>query len=167
LWNKIVEHLKGHPERIAVAKVIIENGLAVKDGRVYCNEIEIPSASIARVARVDRRTVSHTIESIEGNTELQMIFKHLRSAGHSLKDIAKYLGFGVVEITVDDARKPGILASAAGLLAEEKIGIRQAIVDDPDLSPEPKLTLVVETSLSGDILPRMLKIEGVKRVSIY
>ncbi|MFH0848477.1 MAG: amino acid-binding protein [archaeon] len=167
MWNKIVEHLGGHPERLAVARVIVENGLTVKNHGIYCNEIEIPSTSIARVAKVDRRTVSHTVKSIEENSELDMIFKHLRSAGYSLRDIARYLEFGVVEITVDDAKRPGILASAAQLLAEKQIGIRQAIVDDPELSPEPKLTLVAETSLPGDVVPKLLKIEGVKKVSIY
>ena len=135
VWKKVAEQLGGHPERLAVAKVIIENGLSVRDGRIYCNEIEIPATSVARVANVDRRTVRHALRSVQENAELQMIFKHLKSAGYSLKDVAKYLGFGVVEITPDDARTPGILASSAQLLAKRKISIRQAIVDDPELSP--------------------------------
>lgn len=167
MWKKVAEQLEGHPERLAVARVIIENGLSVRNGRIYCNEIEIPATSVARIADVDRRTVRHTLHSIEESAELQTIFKHLKSAGYSLKDAARYLGFGVVEITPDDARTPGILASSAQLLAKRKISIRQAIVDDPELSPEPKLTLVAEASLPGELVPELLKVPGVKSVSIY
>jgi len=167
LWKKIAEYFADHPERLAVARVIIENGLTVKNDEIFCNEIEVSTTSVARVAQVDRRTVRQTLKSIEENSELKMIFGNLKSAGHSLRDIARYLGFGVIEITVDDARKPGILAGSAQLLAQRGIGIRQAIVDDPELSPEPKLTLVAETNLPGELVPELLKLKGVKKVSIY
>lgn len=167
MWKKIAEYFADHPERLAVARVIIENGLTVKNDEIFCNEIEVSTTSVARVAQVDRRTVRQTLKSIEENSELKMIFGNLKSAGHSLRDIARYLGFGVIEITVDDARKPGILAGSAQLLAQRGIGIRQAIVDDPELSPEPKLTLVAETNLPGELVPELLKLKGVKKVSIY
>ena len=167
MWQKVVEHLKNHPERLAVAKVLVENGLTIKNGKIYCNEIEIPTVKIARVAKVDRRTVAQTIKTIEKTPELQTIFKHLKSAGHSLREIAKYLNLGVVEITPVSAKIPGILAKSALLLAEKNISIRQALVDDPELSPEPKLTLIAETKIPGELVPEFLKIKGVEKVSIY
>ena len=167
MWKKVSDYLAGHPERLAVARVIIENGLAIREGKIYCNEIEIPAIGIARIAKVDRRTVRLTLKSIEANSELQLVFANLRSSGYSLKDAAKYLGFGVVEITPDDARRPGLLAASAQVLAGKGIGIRQAIVDDPELSPEPRLTLVAETSLPGEVVSQLLKLENVKRVSVY
>jgi len=167
MWQKIVEHLKNHPERLSVAKVLVENGLSIKNGKIYCNEIEIPVVKIAKVAKVDRRTVNQTIKMVESIPELQTIFMHIRSAGHSLKEIAKYLNLGVVEITPISAKIPGILANAAMLLAEKNISIRQALVDDPELSPEPKLTLIAETKIPGELVPEFLKIKGVEKVSIY
>jgi len=47
------------------------------------------------------------------------------------------------------------------------LSIRQAIVDDPELSPEPKLTLIVERKIPGELIPELLKIPGVAKVSIY
>jgi len=47
-----------HPERLRVARLCIENGLAVRDDGIYLNRIEIPTARIARAAGVDRRTVA-------------------------------------------------------------------------------------------------------------
>ncbi|MBS7620446.1 amino acid-binding protein, partial [Candidatus Bathyarchaeota archaeon] len=124
-------------ERLAVARLLVETGLSIRDGRIYCNQIEIPTVRIAQAAGVDRRTVTKTIQTVSSNPELSKIFAHMRSAGLSLREIAKHLGFGVVEITPDDPHSVGILAKASTLISEEKISIRQAIVDDPELSPEP------------------------------
>lgn len=162
-----MECLKGYPERLLVARALIENGLSVKEGKIYCNDIEIPSVRIGRVAKVDRRTVTETIKTIEENPELQVIFRHMRSAGHSLKEVARYLNLGVVEITPVNARIPGILAKTASLIAERNMSIRQAIVDDPELSPEPRLTLIAETKIPGELIPEFLKIKGVAKVSVY
>ena len=167
MWNKVTECLAGYPERLAVARVLIENGLSVKAGRIYCNDIEIPAVRIGLVAKVDRRTVAETVKAVEGNAELRVLFRHIRTAGHSLKEVARYLNMGVVEINPVNARTPGILAKSASLLAEKKISIRQAIVDDPELSPEPKLTLIAETKIPGELIPKFLTIDGVVKVSVY
>ena len=167
MWGKIVEFLAGYPERLLVAKVLVENGLSIKKGKIYCNEIEIPPIRIGRVAKVDRRTVAETIRVIEENSELSIIFKDIRSAGLSLKEVARYLNLGVVEITPVNAKIPGILAKAASILTENRISIRQAIADDPELSPEPKLTLIAERKIDGELIPKFLKIKGVAKVSLY
>ena len=166
IWNRVVESLEGYPERLSVARVIVENGLSVRGGRVFCNDIEIPPVRIARAAKVDRRTVNETVRAIEGSGELRVIFAGLRSAGHSLKGIAKHLGLGVVEITPDDARTLGILARSASILADWGLSIRQAIVDDPELSPEPKLTLIADSQIPGELIPKLLRVKGVEKVSV-
>jgi predicted regulator of amino acid metabolism with ACT domain len=167
LWDKVVECLEGYPERLAVAKILIKNGLSVRDGKVYCDEIMIPTVGISRAAGVDRRTVTQTVKMIKGNPELGIIFRGIRPAGTSLREIARYLNFGVVEITPVDARTPGILACSASLIAEKDISIRQAVVDDPELTPEPKLTLIAEKKIPGDLISQLLKIKGVSKVSVY
>jgi len=167
IWNKVAERLEGYPERLIIAKVIIENGLSVRNGKIFCNDIEIPPVRIGRVAGVDRRTVAETVKAIENSSELKEIFAGIRSAGHSLRDVAKHLSLGVVEITPVNARIPGILAKSATLLAEEGISIRQAIVDDPELSPEPKLTLIAEAKIPGELIPKFLRIKGVEKISVY
>jgi predicted regulator of amino acid metabolism with ACT domain len=167
MWSKISEYFKNHPQRLSVAKVFVENGLCIKNNKIYCNEIEIPTMKVAKVAKVDRRTVVETIKMIKKNSELNLIFSNLRSAGPSLKEIARYLGFGVVEITPDDPKTVGILAKAASIIAKEGVSIRQALTDDPELSPEPKLTLIAEQKIAGNLIPEFLKIKGVSKVSIY
>jgi predicted regulator of amino acid metabolism with ACT domain len=167
MWNKIQELMGAHhPERLRVARLCVENGLAVRNDRIYLNQIEIPTARIARAAGVDRRTVVETVRMIQDNTNLQGIFERFQSAGLSLRGVAKQLGLGILEISAQDPKHIGILAGASKLLADAGISIRQALVDDPELSPDPKLTLIGDTSLPGNLIPEMLKIKGVARISV-
>jgi predicted regulator of amino acid metabolism with ACT domain len=167
MWSNIKKYFEDYPERLKVARVLVENGLSVRDRKIYLNEIEVPPVRVARVANVDRRTVNETLKAIKANRELRLIFEDLRSAGHSLKEVARHLDFGVVEITPVDARIPGILANAALILAKNGLSIRQAIVDDPELSPDPKLTLIAERKIPGELISEFLKINGVAKVSVY
>jgi predicted regulator of amino acid metabolism with ACT domain len=167
MWHNVKKYLEGHPERLKVARILIENGLSVRNCKIYLNEIEIPPIRIARAAGVDRRTVKETLNAIQSNRELRLIFEGIRSAGPSLKEIAKHLNLGVVEITPVDAKVPGILASSAMILAKNGLSIRQAIVDDPELSPEPKLSLIVEKKIPGELIPELLNVKGVAKVSVY
>ncbi len=167
MWSKVAKCLENYPERLAVAKTLIKNGLCIKNGNIYCDEIMIPTLRISRAANVDRRTVTQTVKMIQRDPELSVIFRNIRPAGPSLREIARTLGFGVVEIYVVDAKAPGILAQSATFLAEKGISIRQAIVDDPELTPEPKLTLIAEKKIPGELIPQILKVKGVSKVSIY
>jgi len=167
LWNRIVTTLASHPERLKVVRILLETGLAIRRSRIYLNDIEVPVAKVARVARVDRRTVGETIKSIESNPELKSIFEKLGSAGISLKGVAHDLGLGTIEILVENPAKPGIIAGASTLLTNAGISIRQALVDDPDLVPEPKLVLIADRPVSGDLVTKLREIPGVVRVSLY
>jgi len=167
MWNQIKTQLHEYPERLKVARVLVENGLSVQNNKICLNQIEIPPVRIARVAGVDRRTVNETLNSIKASSDLKLIFEEIRPAGHSLKEIARHLNLGVLEITPVNAKSPGILSNAAMILNRAGLSIRQAIVDDPELSPEPKLTLIVEKKIPGELIPELLKIPGIAKVSVY
>jgi uncharacterized protein len=167
LWNKIVATMANHPERLKVVRTLLDSGLAIRRSRIYLNDIEVPVVKIARVARVDRRTVGETIKSIESNPELKTLFEKLGSAGTSLKGVAHDLGLGTVEILVENPAKAGIIAGASRLLSDAGISIRQALVDDPDLVPEPKLVLIADRPVPGNLVTKLREITGVVRVSLY
>ncbi|WP_455285426.1 hypothetical protein [[Eubacterium] cellulosolvens] len=166
MWKQISERLREYPARLRVARVLVELGLSVKDGRIFCGDIEQSELKIARAIGVDRRTVRETADFIRSDPVLQSVFKGLRPAGPFLPNVAKYLGFRVIEIYADP-HEVGIVAEATALISKEGISIRQAVADDPDLIPEPKLTLVVERAPSGDAIQKMLKVPGVTKVATY
>jgi len=167
MWRQISERLKDYPGRQKVAKALVELGLSIKEGpKIYCGGIELSDIKIARHIGVDRRTVKDTAQLILSDAVLKSVFENVRPAGPFLADAAKFLGYSVIEIYADP-HTVGIVAQAAALIAQDNIAIRQAVADDPDLTPEPKLTLVVEKEPSGSILQRMLKIPGVVKISTY
>jgi predicted regulator of amino acid metabolism with ACT domain len=167
LWRKIAKRLSDYPVRIKVAKAFIELGLSVKeDGKIYCGPIEMAETKIARALDVDRRVVKETAGLIASDEMLAPIFVKLRPAGPFLADIAKFLGYMVIEIYADSS-SVGIIANASSIIAGEGISIRQAVADDPDLVPDPKLTIVADKEVSGAALEKILKISGVKKLTAY
>lgn len=98
--------------------------------------------------------------------ELASIFANIFPAGALLKNVASDLGFGVVEVEAQ-AGTPGILAKATQLISQENISIRQAHAGDPELEENPKLTIITEKPVKGEMIQKFLDIPGVKRVSIY
>ena len=167
MWSKIAKRLNDYPVRIKVARAFIELGLSVKeDGKIYCGIIEMAESKIARALDVDRRVVRETASLIASDEMLAPIFLKIRPAGPFLADIAKFLGYMVIEIYADPS-SVGILANASSVIAGEGISIRQAVADDPDLIPEPKLTIVADKEVSGATLEKILKINGVKKLTAY
>lgn len=166
LWKNINTFFKGSPSKLKVAKLLIEIGLRIDhEGKIYCDEIEIPATKIASAVKVDRRVVKETAKAILQTRELRRLFMHLRPAGPLLRDIAQYLGYGVVEIRA----KPeyiGIIAEASTLIAKEGISIRQILAEDAEIYPDPKLTLITEKPIPGELLQKFLKIPTVTRVTI-
>jgi len=167
VWKKISKKLSRFPARLKVARLLVELGLNISaNRRIMCGPIEIPQAEVAKAAGVDRRVVQETIKTLLDDEELTPIFSNLKPAGPHLGTVAKYLGYSVIEIWADP-HKSGTLAAVALLISKEKVSIRQAIAEDPDLIPDPKLIIVTEKEVSGEVLKAILKVPGVSRISAY
>jgi predicted regulator of amino acid metabolism with ACT domain len=166
MWTKVEHYFKDIPLIKKVAALFLMYGLSIKDNeKVYCNEVEISYTSIARAVGVDRRVVKETVRMILKNEELSSVFKNLSSVAF-YNEVAKRMHFGVVEIYAE-ASTIGIVAKVSAMISQENISIRQIVADDPTLFPEPKLTIITEKKVPGELLDHFLNVEGVKRVSIY
>ena len=167
MWEKINEKFKKYPARIRVAEKMIELGLSLNEnGKIYCGNLKISDKALATAANVDRRAIKSTIDIIKEDDELYNIFSNIIPAGTLLKNIAKNLNLGVVEIEVGP-QSEGILASTTNLISKKGIGIRQAYAEDTELQKTPILTIITEEPVNGDLINEFLKIKGVTRVSIY
>ena len=167
MWDRVKHKFEKFPARMSVARKIVELGLCVGEKeKIYCGDVEISDMALARAAGVDRRTIKATIDVILADNQLKAIFSNIYPAGALLKNVAPNLGLGVVEIEAQ-AGNPGILARATELISEERISIRQAHAGDPELEENPRLTIITEKPVKGELYNKFLKIEGVKKVSIY
>ncbi len=167
MWEKINEKFKKYPARIRVAEKMIELGLSLnEDGKIYCGNLKISDKALATAANVDRRVIKSTIDIIKDDEELYNLFRNIIPAGTLLKNIAKNLELGVIEIEVG-SESEGILGTTANLISKKGISIRQAYAEDTELQENPSLIIITEKPVSGDLINEFLKIKGITRVSIY
>ena len=167
MWERLNYKFKKYPARMNVAWKMVELGLRIdKDNKIYCGDLKISDVALANAANVDRRAVKSTVKTILEDEQLSSIFKNIIPAGTLLKNIAKNLGLGVIEIEVGN-ENTGILAEASKLISAENISIRQAYASDIELGNNPVLTIITEEPSKGNLINDLLKINGVIRVSVY
>lgn len=156
------EHARG---RKLVATEFLRLGLKVDGrGKIYVGNIEIPPAKIGRALGVDRRVVIETAKAIANDDKLLQIFYRLEPRAFIGK-AAKELGFDTIEIRADPKKK-GIVATVTKILADGGILIRQVISDDPDLFPDPVLTIIIDGKLNAKVIKKIKELEFAKEVLI-
>jgi predicted regulator of amino acid metabolism with ACT domain len=167
MWREILAKFKRYPAQEKVVRLILERGFQVSErGRVVSGGIEIPHAQIAKELDVDRRVVDTTAAAIFEDEELWKIFKNVRSMTF-LADVAPVVGLGVIEITPVNAVQTGLLGEVASAVAEYGLSIRQAVSDDPFFVEQPKLTIITEAKIPGELVRLLMDINGVRRVTVY
>lgn len=166
MWKEIVGFFEGSPAKLKVARLMVELGFGISaEGKVVCGGVEIPDSSMSRGAGVDRRVVRETVEDIVRDARMRRIFSGMRPAGGFLSEAAPTLGYSVVEIRA----KPdavGVIAQATARIAEAGVSIRQILAEDPDLNPDPKLLIITEKRVPGEVVSKLLEIPTVTKVSI-
>ncbi len=162
----INRYIGDHPAQMSVISKILEYGLSIRDGKIFCNDIYVEFKSLAQACNVDQRVVKKVAEKISENNELKSIFEKFRCTMH-LKDVAPELGYGEIVIVPFDAKQPGIISAVTSIIAERKISVRQAIVDDPYIYNEPKLYIITEEPIPAEIIPEIKKLKSVKSVTVF
>ena len=166
MWQEIADYFEQYPKRKIIAQKMLEYGLRIDNNKLYCGPIELSNSKIARALKTDRRAVTATIETILKVPHLNKIFSSLRPTCH-LKDVAPAMNWGVIEIIPEDPSMPGILAEISSIIASNKISIRQSIVNDFELTEEPRLFIITEKAIPGSLIPIIRQAAGVKAVLIY
>ncbi|GGM70505.1 putative regulator of amino acid metabolism with ACT domain [Halarchaeum rubridurum] len=166
MFEDIMRKFEGSPGQQAVIRLLLERGFSVNDdGRVVSGDIEIPNTQLAGEVGVDRRVVDSTTDAILADEELRRIFQNI-SQIPSLMDLAPVLDLTVVTVAVHDADEPGLVATVTGLLADHDVSIRQTISEDPEFTDEPRLYLVVDADLPGDVVTELMALPFVRSVEL-
>jgi predicted regulator of amino acid metabolism with ACT domain len=166
MWDKIANYFEKYPSQAKVARYLLKYGLRIDKDHVYCGDVQIADSALARAAGVDRRVVKSAVETIKGDPTLLKFFSQLLPTNH-LKNAASAMGWSAIEIVPMNAHEPGIISGVAEILMRSNISIRQAIVDDPMTSEEPKLFIVTESMVPSEIIPLIRQAKGVRGVTIY
>ncbi len=164
--NMFEGQFSGFPSQEKVARLLLSHGLRVEGDRAWCGDIEISDTALGRAAGVDRRVVKATLETIGAVPTLRDLFSRLRCTP-LFSEVASILGGSSIEIIPYDPSTPGILSDVARVIAEEGISIRQAMVDDPEMSESPRLYVITESAVPMELLPRIKECRGVKSILIH
>lgn len=154
----------GRRSQRKVAYFMLRNGVSVRDYGLFFAGVELADVKLARTLNVDRRVIKATVETISGDRSLKEIFSKLGSTV-LLKDVARSLGFGAIEIIPKNASARGIVANVAKLISDEGISIRQITTEDPMFS-DAEMTVVTEKPIPRNLIDHLLKIKGVKKVVV-
>jgi len=166
MWSEIIDKFRGMPSQEKVIRLLLERGFQVNgEGHVVSGRIEIPHTQIAKEAGVDRRVVDATTEMILNDRTLRRVFQNIRSIA-SLKDVAPALGLGVIIIAVDNAQDVGIISEVTNIVAAYRMSIRQAVTDDPYFSDEPRMMLITNDPIPGELVSDLKRLRGIKSVTI-
>lgn len=112
---------------------------------------------------MDYRAVTDTINKIKDNKELYTFFSKIEPTPN-LKQTARDVGWGVIEIIPDNAHHSGLFSGVSKIIADEHINIRQAIGEDYELTEDPRLIIVTEEPIPNNLFS---KIREVKGITIY
>lgn len=166
MFDEILGKFEGSPGQQAVVRLLLARGFSVnEEGRVVSGGIEIPNTGIAREIDVDRRVVDATTDAILADDELRRIFQNI-SAIPSLMDLAPVLDLTVLTVRVGDADQPGIVATVTGCIADHGISIRQTISEDPEFTDEPKLYIVTDEPLDGELINEIRSLPFVRKIEL-
>ncbi|PSP32009.1 amino acid-binding protein [Halobacteriales archaeon QH_10_67_22] len=165
-FDAIMEKFADSPSQQAVIRLLLERGFSVNDeGRVVSGGIEIPNTGIAREVGVDRRVVDATTDAILADDELRRIFQNI-SAIPSLLDLAPVLDLTALAITVHEADEPGIVATVTTAIADRGISIRQTFTEDPEFTDQPRLYVIAEGDLPGDLVTEIRDLPFVHKIEL-
>ncbi len=167
MWEKIKSQLDNFPAQKAVAIAAIRNGFSVRDnGRIYCADVEISPSKFARAIGVDRRAITAAAKTILSNPDLKRVFRKLKPT-LDLSEVAVENGLGVIEMRgSDEAKAPGVLFSITKEILNAGVSIRQIMADDTGLVSDPKIVIITDQKLPGDLLLTLRHIHGISEVVI-
>ncbi len=167
MWSQIERYFKDLPAQLKVAKLLFERGFQVTDdGKVVSGGIEIPHTQIAKEVGAERRAVDSAVLTILSEPELKRIYTNLRQVC-SLREVAREFNLGVIVFVPEDASQKGIIAKVTKKISEKGLSIRQALAEDPSISAQPKLTLVIEGEIPPELISEIRKLPGTRSITIY
>jgi predicted regulator of amino acid metabolism with ACT domain len=166
MWAEILTEFADSPSQSRVVKFLLENGFGVNEqGRVVCNDIEIPATHVAKAIGTDRRVVDATAQRILAVPLLRNVFLNLRVTP-DLSGVAASLNLVVITVLPQDAQEKGIVGAAVKVLTDHDISIRQIFVTDPLLSEEPRLVIIVDETIPAVVYEELKNLAQVRQLII-
>ena len=159
------EYFKNFPARKKVAEILVNNGISIRDSKLFVGDVEISINAVAKAAGVNRKIVYHTIEYIEKTYELKSIFESLHPT-LSLDRIAPMMGWEALEIRFKKGKFGCSLEKIVKILSEKACEIRQ-IIGERELLDGTRLVIIVDRPVKMETISEIRNIEDVDTIIIH
>ena len=166
IHKKLDEDFEGQYVQRKIAYLLLKYGLSIRDEKIHCGPIEQSNSKLARAISIDYRVVNDTIKKIKKDQELFDFFSEIEPTPN-LKKSASIAGWGVIEIVPVDPQMPGILHGVSKVLADSDISIKQAIVEDYDLTEDAKLIIVTQSQIPINLIDEIKRVKGIRAITLY
>ncbi len=160
----VKEYFKNFPARKKVAEILVNNGISVRNSKLYVGDVEISINAVAKAAGVNRKIVYHTIEYIEKTYELKSIFEKLHPI-LALDQIAPMMGWEAIEIIFKRGKFGCSLEKISKILSEKACEIRQ-IIGERELLDSNRLVIIIDRPIKMDTIAEIRSIEDVETIVI-
>jgi len=166
LWNKLIDKFKRRKAGFEIARLMLESGMKVEsDGHYYIGNIKITDSAISDALQINRQIVRDTAEFILQDVEIGQVFTRLRPSGSNLVEVASILGLHalVIEANPNDV---GVVSAVMKVFGDLGIMVHQAIVDDVELYPEPRITIIYKGGHDEELIKKLSATGIVKSINI-
>ena len=158
-------YFKNYPARRKVAEFLFENGLSVRNGKIYLRDVEVPISELSRVIGVNRKIIYHTIEYIEKTYPLKLIFERLIPLP-SLVEVAPIMGWEVLEIELEKDLYSQAISTVLQILSTNSVPIME-IFSRNLRQEESKAYIVIDGTLPVDVFVKIKDIPGFKKLILH
>ncbi|MGC8569629.1 MAG: hypothetical protein ACP5LW_06470 [Nitrososphaeria archaeon] len=166
LLEAILRRFEDRPSQLRVVRKMLSYGISVRNGSLYCNDVEITYAALARACDADQRVVMEVVRTISSDRYLRSVFEKIRAVPN-LAFLARELGYGALEIAANDPTQKGIVAEVTSVIASEGLSIKQVIAEDPGLFEDPRLYVITDRPVPESAINRLRKIKEIRSITIY
>ena len=165
MWDIVQIYFQSFPAQAKVAKYLLDYGFSIRERTIYIDKIRIPFSELARVLDVDKRVIIATVNTIESNPMLSKIYNNLIPACNLTK-VAPHLGWGVIEISLSEPGKPGVLGNIATIIGKANVNIKQTIGNDSSNTMNGLIYIITEGDVPGELINKLKMVEGVKSITL-
>ncbi len=109
--------------------------------------------------------VDATTEALLADDELQAIFTHISSIP-SLRDLAPVLDLHVLTFVPTGADQPGIVATVTAAFSDRGISIRQTVSEDPEFTDDPRLYVITDEPIPGDLIEELQALPFTRKIEL-
>jgi len=166
LWDKLINKFRRRKAGFEIARLMLESGMRIgADGHYYIGDIRVADSAISDALKINRQIVRDTAEFILEDVEIGQVFTKLKPSGSNLVEAASVLGLRALVIEANP-NNIGVVSAVMKVFGDLGIMVHQAIVDDVELYPEPRITILYKGGHDEELIKKLSATGIVRSINI-